>query len=105
MFVRNVAMHLKPNTLAEFTRTFDKEVIPMLRKQPGFQDEITFATTPGGTDVTAISLWDTKEHGEAYNTAGYPEVLKRLDKVLDGSPKVRVSDVISTTLHKTATAA
>ena len=105
MFVRNVSMHLKPNTLAEFTRTFDNEVIPMLRKQKGFQNEITFANAPGGLDVTAISLWDTKEHGEAYNNAGYPEVLKRLDKVLDGSPQVRVSDVINSTLHQTAVAA
>src|SRR6267143_2068289 len=96
-------LHLKPNTLAEFTRTFDKEVIPMLRKQTGFQDEITFAI-PGGIDVTAISLWDTKEHAEAYNTAGYPEVLKRLDKVLDGTPKVRTSDVISSTIHKAVAA-
>ena len=36
------------------------------------------------------------------NTAGYPEVLKSLDKVLDGTPKVRVSDVISSTLHRAA---
>jgi hypothetical protein len=104
MFARNVSLRLKPNTLSEFTRTFDKEVIPMLRKQKGFQDEITFAT-PGGQDVVAISLWDTKEHAEAYNTTGYPEVLKILDKVLDGTPKVRVSDVISSTIHKTAAVA
>ena len=50
--------------------------------------------------MVAISLWDTKEHAEAYNTAGYPEVLKILDKVLDGTPKVQVSDVISSTVHK-----
>jgi len=74
----------------------------MLRKQKGFQDEITFSV-PGGLDVTAISLWDTKEHAEAYSTAGYPEVLKTLDRVLDGTPKVRVSDVISSTIHKAAT--
>src|ERR1700674_2678960 len=104
MFARNVALRLKPNTLAEFTRTLDNEVIPMLRKQKGFQDEITFCT-PGGTDVIAISLWDTKEHAEAYNTTGYPEVLKSLYKVLDGTPKVGVSDVISSTLHKIAVAA
>jgi len=55
--------------------------------------------------VVAISLWDTKEHAEAYNTTGYPEVLKILDKVLDGTPKVRVSDVISSTIHKTAAVA
>ena len=103
MFARNVALRLKPNTLAEFTRTLDNEVIPMLRKQTGFQDEITFCNL-GGMDVVAISLWDTKEHAEAYNTTGYPEVLKSLNKVLDGSPRVRVSDVISSTLHKTSVA-
>ena len=103
MFARNVALRLKPNTLAEFTQTLDNEVIPMLRKQKGFQDEITFCNL-GGMDVIAISLWDTQEHAEAYNTAAYPDVLKSLNKVLDGSPRVRVSDVISSTLHKTVVA-
>ena len=55
--------------------------------------------------MVAISLWDTKEYAEAYNTAGYPEVLKILDKVLDGTPKVQVSDVISSTIHKPAAVA
>jgi hypothetical protein len=27
MFARNVSLRLKPNTLSEFTRIFDKEVI------------------------------------------------------------------------------
>jgi heme-degrading monooxygenase HmoA len=100
MFARNVALHLKPNTLSDFTKTFDTSVLPILRKQKGFQNEITFATA-GGIDVVAISLWDTKEHAEAYNSTGYPEVLKSLEKMLDGTPKVRVSDVISSTLQKT----
>ena len=94
MFARNVSLRLKPNTLSEFTRIFDKEVIPRLQKQNGFRDEITFSLA-GGLDVVAISLWDAKEYAEAYNTAGYPEVLKMLDEVLDGAPKVQVSDVIS----------
>jgi len=101
MFARNVSLHLKPNTLSEFTRIFEKEVTPMLRKQKGFRDEIAFAV-PGGLDVVAISLWDTKEYAEAYKTAGYSEVLKILNKVLDGTPKVQVSDVISLTIHKPA---
>ena len=104
MFARNVSLRLKPNTLSEFTRIFDKEVLPMLQKQSGFRDEILFAV-PGGLDVVAISLWDTKDYAEAYNAAGYPEVLKMLDKVLDGTPKVQVSDVISSTVHKPAAVA
>jgi heme-degrading monooxygenase HmoA len=101
MYARNVAIHLKPNTLSDFTKTFDSNVLPILRKQKGFRDEITFATA-GGTDVVAISLWDTKENAEAYNVSGYSEVLKSLDRFLDGTPKVRVSDVISSTMHRTA---
>jgi hypothetical protein len=102
MYARNVAIRLKPNTLGDFSKTFDTHILPILRKQKGFQHEITFAMA-GGTDVVAISLWDTKENAEAYNAGGYPEVLKTLDKVLDGTPKVRVSDVISSTLQKNAT--
>jgi hypothetical protein len=104
MFACNGSLRLKPNTLSEFARIFDNEVIPMLRKQSGFRDEITFAV-PGELDVVAISLWETKEYAEAYNTASYPEVLKILDKVLDGTPKVQVSDVISSTIHKPAAVA
>ena len=74
----------------------------MLQEQNGFQDEITL-TVPGGLDVTAISLWDTKEHAEAYSTTGYPQVLKTLDRVLDGTPKVQLSEVIYSTIHKAAT--
>ena len=55
--------------------------------------------------MVAISLWDTKEQAEAYNAAGYPAVLKILHKVLDGTPKVQVSDVINSTIHQPATVA
>ena len=105
MFARNISIHLKPNTLADFTETFEKEVVPVLRKQKGFQDEITFAM-PGGTDVIAISLWDSKENAEKYNSTTYAEVLKILAKAIDGTPMVRVSEVIHSTFHKiTAVAA
>jgi len=43
MFARNVSIHLKPNTLSDYTRTFENDILPLLRKQKGFKDEITFA--------------------------------------------------------------
>jgi heme-degrading monooxygenase HmoA len=101
MIARNVSMYLKPNTLTEFTRTFDGEILPLLRKQRGFRDEITFALA-GGREVLATSFWDEKENAEAYNTSAYPQVLKTLGKVLDGTPNVKVLEVISSTCHKIA---
>jgi hypothetical protein len=101
MFSRNVSMRLKPNTLSAFTQTLDKEVLPVLRKQPGFRDEIAFESE-GGINVTVISLWDSKEQAETYEKAAFPAVLKSFEKMLDGAPTVRVSTVISSTLHKLA---
>ena len=101
MFARNVSIHLKSDMLSDYTRTFEKEVLPLLRKQNGFKDEITFASS-GGTGVTAISLWDNKANAEAYNTKAYPEVLKTLAKFIEGTPKVQTGEVVNSTFHKIA---
>ncbi len=99
MFARNVSMRLKPNCVAEFTQTIEKEVLPLLRKQQGFRDEITFVV-PDGTEAIGISLWDTKEDAESYNLGTYPEVLKALAKVIEGSPQVKNFEVANSTFHK-----
>jgi len=101
MFACNVSIHLKSNMLSDYTRTFEKEVLPLLRKQNGFKDEITFAGA-GGVDVTAISLWDNKIDAEAYNTNTYPQVLKTLERFIEGTPKVQTSDVVNSTFHNSA---
>src|SRR5713226_1146661 len=101
MFSRNVSMHLKPNSVAEFTRTLDQEIIPLLRKQKGFQDEITLVA-PGGLEAIGISFWDQKENAEAYSRTTYQEVQKALAKVVEGTPQVETYDVSNSTFHKIA---
>ena len=102
MFARNLHLHLKPNCVAEFTQTIEKEVIPLLRKQKGFQDEITFVT-PNGTEVVGISLWDKEVDAEAFDRHTYPAVLKALAKVAEGTPEVRTYEVANSTFHKIVT--
>ena len=102
MFARNVTFHLKSNMLSDYNRTFDKDVLPLLRKQNGFRDEITFSGA-GGIDVTAISLWDNKASADSYNTNTYPEVLKTMARFIEGTPKVQTGDVVNSTFHKIAT--
>jgi heme-degrading monooxygenase HmoA len=102
MFARHVSMHLKPNARAEFSQTIENEILPILRKQHGFREEIVFVAPRFGTELVAISLWDTKEDAEAYYRASYPEVVKALAKVVEGAPEVRNFDVANSTLQKTA---
>jgi heme-degrading monooxygenase HmoA len=103
MFARKVYMHLKPNSVAEFTQRLEKDILPLLRKQKGFQDELAFVGQ-GGTEAFGISLWDTAENAEAYNRATYPEVTKILATVIDGAPQVETYDVANSTFHKIAAA-
>jgi hypothetical protein len=91
-------MHLKLNSVAEFTQTFQKEILPLLLKQKGFQDEITFIV-PGERDAVGVSFWDKQEDADAYNRRTYPDVVKALGKVLDGTPQVQNWEVSNSTFH------
>jgi heme-degrading monooxygenase HmoA len=101
MFARRIYMHLKPNSVADFTQKLNMEIIPLLRKQNGFQDEITFVR-PGGKEAFALSLWDSAEDAEAYNRETYPGVAKIMATVIEGSPRVETFDVANSTFHKIA---
>ena len=99
MFARRVYMHLKPNSVAEFTQRLEKEVLPLLRKQKGFQDEITFVSQ-SGREAFAISMWDKAESAEAYSRTGYTEAARILATVIEGAPQVETYDVANSTFHK-----
>ena len=103
MFARNVSFHLKPGRTAEFTQLLDQSIIPLLRKQKGFQHEIALVA-PGGADAVTISVWDVKENAEMYARGAYPGVLKALDQVLEGTPQVQMYDVSNSTFAVPATA-
>jgi heme-degrading monooxygenase HmoA len=99
MYARRVSMHLKPNKAAEFTQKLEKEIIPLLQKQRGFKDEITFFG-PDRTEAFGISLWDSKESAEAYSAGGYAGVTKILANLVDGNPRVDTYEVSNSTFHK-----
>ena len=101
MFSRNVSIRLKPNSVAEFTKTLENEIIPLLRKQKGFQDEITFVV-PGGTEAVGFSLWDQRENAEAYDRGAYTQALNALSKLIVGTPKLQAYEVSNSTFHKIA---
>ncbi len=101
MYARNVTLHLKANQAAEFTRMLENDVLPMLRKQVGFTDEITFLA-PEGKSAVAISLWEKKENADDYGRDTYAAVLRTLEPVVEGTPAVESYEVSNSTFHKIA---
>jgi hypothetical protein len=40
MFARHMMLQLKPNLVNELPVTFEKEILPLLRRQKGFVDDV-----------------------------------------------------------------
>ena len=99
MFARTVSVRLKTGRAGEFTRLLDQHVIPVLRKQKGFQDELSFVA-PNGSEAISISMWDLKENAETYGRGAYADVLKVLAPMFEGTPQVQTYEVTNSTFHK-----
>jgi hypothetical protein len=99
MFSRFVSITLKPNAGQEFTNVLANTVLPILRGQPGFRDELLFVT-PGGPEVLAVSIWDSQEDADKYSRAAYPDILNSLSQFIDGTPKVATYLLAFSTAHK-----
>jgi hypothetical protein len=103
MFARKVSMHLKSEGAGEFIRKMETEVIPLLRQQSGFLDEITLISKTG-KEVYAYSFWQNSSDAERYDLAAFPQVTKLLSSVVDGSVRVHTYMVANSTFHKMAAA-
>jgi len=99
MYSRNVSFKLKAKSAAEFTKILEGEVIPLLRRQRGFDDAISFIA-PERNEAVTISLWNKKEDAETY-----PEILRALSRVIEGTPKVETFEVGNSTSHQIAASA
>ena len=102
MFARCVTMQVKPKMVAQFKQSLESEVLPLLRRRQGFQDELLLIA-PDGREAIGISIWDNQQHAEAYSQQSYPEVQQILSKVTDSAPVVKTYDVsIATSQGKIA---
>ena len=99
MYSRHVTFNLKPNQ-QDLAPMFEREILPLLQKQIGFTDAVTLVS-PDKKNAIAISFWERKENADAYAREIYPQVLKTLAPVVDGTPEVRGYDVAFSSIHKT----
>jgi len=95
-FARNVQFTVKNGKVDEFNRLMHAEVLPLLKNEKGFRQDLTVL---GSSTGMSISVWDDRACADTYNTKTYPEVLKKLQPVLEGTPRVETYDTILTMVH------
>jgi len=101
VYARNVTIKLKPNSAPEFARLIENEIIPLLRRQKGFNDVISFVS-PERNEAMAISFWDKQEDAESYNHVPYVDVLRILSKVIEAMPIMKTFEVSNSTCRQIA---
>jgi len=99
MYARHVTLQVKPNYEKEFPITFEKEILPLLKKQKGFLDELLLVT-PEKKELVAISLWENKEFADIYHREVYPKIEKLLEKFTVGTPVVKKLEAEYSTFHR-----
>lgn len=98
MFARLVKAPLKPGKYELATRTLEEKVIPMLRKQKGFRDEISFFDEDHKESV-AISFWETEEDVRKYELDVYPKLVETMKETFEGKPIVQHFEVANSTWY------
>ena len=90
-FARSVQFVVKTGKTDDFKRVMNKDIMPLLKQEKGFRQVLTVLDRNGGM---SLSVWDDRVSAEAYNTKTYPEVLRKLDGVLEGAPSVHTYETV-----------
>lgn len=102
MHTRVVELTCRSGKSKELTSTIDERVVPILKKQRGFVDEIVLVSEADPNRVLGISFWNTEEDAAQYHRDQFPHIRETVRHLLDGDPVVKTFDVHTSTMHRIA---
>jgi len=103
MLARKVSVRLKADAAGPFLQKMEDEIIPLLRKQKGFLDEVTLISQ-SGKEIYAYSFWESSDDAETYERTTFREVTNLLSGLIDGTVRIHTYMVANSTFHKIAAA-
>ncbi len=82
---RSVRFDIATDKNEQFHNIFRNDVLPILKKQDGFKDELLLVQDQ---HVLAISIWNNMDSARKYESSTYPQLDKTLRPVMFGKPIV-----------------
>ena len=92
MYMFFIEGDLKPGHKDEFLNAWSSAILPLLKRQDGFVDEILLLEE-GSQQPCGLSFWDSKEHAERYGRDVFPQAKSFVEHMFSGTPKLRGFDV------------
>jgi heme-degrading monooxygenase HmoA len=79
----------QPGKKSEFVNHWNKEILPGLKKQQGFVDEVLLFGSQDPNLGVGLSFWKTKEDAERYHREVFPKLAEAVQHLMNGTPTVR----------------
>ena len=83
----------KPGMKDDFTKAWRSEILPTLKKQNGFVDEVLLFESADPNHGVGLSFWNAKEDAERYHREVFPRIAGSVQHLMDAAPTVRSYDV------------
>lgn len=88
--VRSVRIPLQSGKKDEFTKLFNSDVLPMLKAQDGFANELMMVNDQF---AVGVSVWKGKDALNKYASATYPKIEEKLRGLTSGTPQVETFEL------------
>ncbi len=105
MIARHTELNLKPEKFVEYKNLYEKEILPIMKRQTGFLDSISLVPENVNDKSVTISLWRTKQDCENYHKKEYQKILDMVRPLLRDTPNIQYFNVEYTTFRKVDTVA
>lgn len=102
MFTRVVEVNVKPGKAKELARILQEKVLPILKQQAGFLDEIVLISTIEPDRVLTLSFWKEPANADRYHRQEFPKITEMLMPLVTATPTVHTYSVDLSTPHKVA---
>ena len=89
MFTRTIEVNLKHDTKPAFFKKLKAEVLPILKKTPGFFDIVVLENETEQNKIFTVSFWETKKNAEYYEKEWYPKVKAIIETFFVTPPVVK----------------
>jgi len=99
MFTRIVEIKTQSKKGTEVANLIHEKILPLLKQQTGFVDELVLVSSTEPDRVIGMSFWRTQEDAERYNRELYPKVKDILQPHAQGAPEVRTFNVNASTIQ------
>jgi quinol monooxygenase YgiN len=100
MFTRVVELTSKSGKSKELANTVNEKVVPILKKQHGFVDEMVVISNAEPNLILGISFWNSQADADEYHREQFPKIHDSVRHLLETDPVVQTFDVHTSTTHR-----